>query len=160
MMAEFEFAGTTFRGGKMAVILTALSTLGGGAWGAFEFYSDYMSMKEIIQNIDTTEIENRNKLIEQKIAAAQSSVDEAIDYSRSIKNDLRDDFNRMEANVDRVEDQNREMEDKVKNMIDRANERFDNRRESLQTDIDIKINNVEDRLNTKIQTVLNNPLAD
>ena len=31
-MAEFEFAGTTFRGGKMFVVLTALSTLGGGAW--------------------------------------------------------------------------------------------------------------------------------
>jgi len=160
MMAEFEFAGTTFRGGKMAVILTALSTLGGGAWGAFEFYADYMDMKEIIQNIDTTEIENRNKLIEQKIAAAQASVDEAIDYSRSIKNDLRDDFNRMEANVDRVEDQNREMEDKVKGMIDRANERFDSKRESLQTDTELKINALDDRLSKKIQNVLDNPLTD
>ena len=159
-MAEFEFAGTTFRGGKMAVILTALSTLGGGAWGAFEFYSDYMDMKEIVQNIDTTEIENRNKLIEQKIAGAQASVDEAIDYSRSIKNDLRDDFNRMEANVDRVEDQNREMEDKVKNMIDRANERFDSKRESLQTDTELKINALDDRLSKKIQNVLDNPLTD
>jgi hypothetical protein len=159
-MAEFEFAGTTFRGGKMAVILTALSTLGGGAWGAFEFYKDYTDMKEIIQNIDTTEIENRNKLIEQKIAAAQASVDVAIDYSRSIKNDLRDDFNRMEANVDRVEDQNREMEDKVKGMIDRANERFDSKRESLQTDTELKINALDDRLSKRIQNVLDNPLTD
>ena len=51
-MAEFEFAGTTFRGGKMFAILTALSTLGGGAWGGFEIYKDYMDMKEIIQEID------------------------------------------------------------------------------------------------------------
>ena len=159
-MAEIEFAGIKFAGGKMAIILTALSTLGGGAWGAFEFYADYMDMKEIVQNIDTTEIENRNKLIEQKIAAAQSSVDEAIDYSRSIKNDLRDDFNRMEANVDRVEDQNREMEDKVKNMIDRANERFDSKRESLQTDTELRINALDDRLSKKIQNVLDNPLTD
>ena len=159
-MAEVEFGGMTFKGGRMMIILTALSTLGGASWGAFEFYSDYMDMKEIVQNIDTTEIENRNKLIEQKIAAAQSSVDEAIDYSRSIKNDLRDDFNRMEANVDRVEDQNREIEDKVKNMIDKATERFDNKRDSLQSDTDIKFNALEDRMNKKIQTVLNNPLAD
>ena len=152
-MAEVEFGGMTFKGGKMMVLLTALSTLGGATWGAFEFYKDYMDMKEIIQNIDTDAIAARNAVIETKL-------DEAIDYSRSIKNDLRDDFNRMEKNVDRIEDQNREMEDKVKTMIDKANERFDNKRESLQTDTDIKIKTVEDRLNSKIQNVLNNPLAD
>ena len=152
-MAEVEFGGMTFKGGKMMVLLTALSTLGGASWGAFEFYKDYMDMKEIIANIDVGEIEARNNVIETKL-------DEAIDYSRSIKNDLRDDFNRMEKNVDRIEDQNREMEDKVKTMIDRATERFDSRRESLQTDTDLKIKAVEDRLNSKIQTALDNPLAD
>ena len=152
-MAEVEFAGMTFKGGKMMILLTALSTLGGGLWGGFEFYKDYMDMKEIIQNIDVGEIEARNNVIETKL-------DEAIDYSRSIKNDLRDDFNRMEKNVDRIEDQNREMEDKVKTMIDKATERFDNRRESLQTDTELKIKAVEDRLNSKIQNVLDNPLAD
>ena len=152
-MAEVEFAGMTFKGGKMMILLTALSTLGGGLWGGFEFYKDYMDMKEIIQNIDVGEIEARNNVIETKL-------DEAIDYSRSIKNDLRDDFNRMEKNVDRIEDQNRDMEDKVKTMIDKATERFDNRRESLQTDTDLKIKAVEDRLGAKIQAALDNPLAD
>jgi archaellum component FlaC len=152
-MAEVEFGGMTFKGGKMMILLTTLSTLGGALWGGFEFYKDYMDMKEIIQNIDVDAIEARNAVIETKL-------DEAIDYSRSIKNDLRDDFNRMEKNVDRVEDQNREMEDKVKDMIDRASERFDTKRESLQTDTNIKINALEDRLNKKIQTVLDNPLAD
>ena len=152
-MAEVEFAGMTFKGGKMMILLTALSTLGGGLWGGFEFYKDYMDMKEIIQNIDVGEIEARNNVIETKL-------DEAIDYSRSIKNDLRDDFNRMEKNVDRIEDQNREMEDKVKDMIDRASERFDTKRESLQTDTRLQMEALEDRLNKKIQQVLDNPLAD
>ena len=152
-MAEVEFGGITFKGGKMMILLTALSTLGGALWGGFEFYKDYMDMKEIIHNINVDEIEARNAVIETKL-------DEAIDYSRSIKNDLRDDFNRMEKNVDRVEDQNREMEETVKDMIDRATERFDTKRESLQTDTNIKINALEDRLNKKIQAVLDNPLAD
>ena len=47
-MAEFEFGGMTFKGGKAAVLLTALSTLGGAAWAAFEFYDDYMDMKEVV----------------------------------------------------------------------------------------------------------------
>jgi len=159
-MAEFEFAGMTFRGGKMMIVLTALSTLGGASWGAFEFYAYYMDMKEIVQNIDTTEIENRNKLIETKLNEALTRVDEAVDYSRTIKNDLRDDFNRMEKNVDRVEDENRAMEDKVRGMIDRANERFDQKRDELSSDTDDAIEALENRLNNKIQTVLDNPLAE
>ena len=159
-MAEVEFGGMTFKGGKMMILLTALSTLGGASWGAFEFYSDYMDMKEIVANIDTSAIEARNNEIEIKLDAVQESVGEATDYSRSIKNDLRDDFNRMEGNVDRIEDQNREMQDDVRDMIDKASERFDNKRESLQTDTELKINALEDRLNKKIQNVLDNPLAD
>jgi hypothetical protein len=155
-----EFGGMSFTGGKAFALITALSTLGGASWGAFEFYKDYMDMKEIIQNIDTTEIENRNQQIQIKMDEMLIQVNQAIDYSRSIKNDLRDDFNRMEKNVDRVEDQNREMEDKVKDMIDRASERFDTKRESLQTDTKLQMNALEDRLNKKIQSVIDNPLAD
>jgi len=152
-LAEVEFGGMTFKGGKMMVLVTALSTLGGALWGGFEFYKDYMDMKEIIQNIDVGEIEARNNVIETKL-------DEAIDYSRSIKNDLRDDFNRMEKNVDRVEDATREMETKVNDMIDRAKERFDTQRESLQTDTRLQMEALEGRLNKKIQSALDNPLAD
>ena len=159
-MAEFEFGGMTFKGGKMFAILTALSTLGGATWGGFEFYKDYMDMKEIIQNIDTTEIENRNKQIEIKMDEMIVQLNQAIDYSRSIKNDLRDDFNRMEGNVDRIEDQARDLEKDIEDMIDRADERFDTKREALQTDTDRKLESLETRLNDKIQAFLDNPLAD
>lgn len=159
-MAEFEFAGMTFKGGKMFAVLTALSTLGGATWAGFEFYKDYMDMREIVQNIDTTEIENRNKQIEIKMDEMLAQVNQAIDYSRSIKNDLRDDFNRMEGNVDRIEDQARDLEAEVEDMIDRADERFDTKREGLQTDTDRKLEALEKRLNDKIQTFIDNPLAD
>ena len=33
-MAEVEVGGITFKGGKIFLLLTVLSTLGGGAWGA------------------------------------------------------------------------------------------------------------------------------
>ena len=73
-MAEFEFGGMTFKGGKMFAILTALSTLGGATWGGFEFYKDYMDMKEIIQNIDVGEIEARNNVIETKLDEANTTI--------------------------------------------------------------------------------------
>jgi dsDNA-specific endonuclease/ATPase MutS2 len=152
-VAEIEIAGIKFQGGMMAVAFTALTTLGGAAWGAFEFYKDYTDMKEIVQNIDVGDIQARNDVIEVKL-------DEAIDYSRSIKNDLRDDFNRMERRVDRFSTTVRSMEEKVDDQVDRANEKFDMKRESLQNDTRLMVEQLEDRLNKKIQSVLDNPLAD
>jgi prefoldin subunit 5 len=163
-MAEVEFAGMTFKGGKMMILLTALSTLGGAAWAGFEFYKDYMDMREVVQNIDTTEIENRNKLIEQKL-------DDAIDYSRDIKNDLRDQINVLDNNVRRVEKLVREVEQTTREIVQNAEERFDNKRDALQNQYDTKasqlrdttdqkIKDVEDRLNSKLQRALDNPLAN
>jgi vacuolar-type H+-ATPase subunit H len=152
-MAEVEFAGINFKGGRAVVLVTALSTLGGGLWAGFEFYADYMSMKEIIQNIDTDAIDARNAVIETKL-------DEAIDYTRDIKSDLRDDILRVESQSDRVEDMVRESQDKVRDMIDKADERFENRRDALVSDTDRKIDEVESRLNDKLQKALDNPLSD
>ena len=91
-MAEFEFAGMTFRGGKMMIILTALSTAGGGLWGGFEFYKDYMDMKEIIQSIDIDEIQAANELQLQKL-------NDAIAFTTAIREDLASDVARAENAV-------------------------------------------------------------
>jgi len=141
-MAEFEIAGMTFKGGKMAVILTALSTLGGASWAAFEFYKDYMDMKEIVQNIDVDAIDAKNVQIIQKL-------DDAIEYTRDI-----------EKQADRVEDKTRNMEEKVRDMIDKASERFETRRDSLMSDNARDLKELEKRFGDKLQKALDNPLAD
>lgn len=145
-------AGYSFTPAKLMIAFGIISSILGGLYGVFEVYSDYLHMKEVVNNIDISAVEARNKQIEIKL-------DEAMGYSKTIKNDLRDDFTRMEKNVDRVEDQNRNMENRMKSLIDVASQRFDNKRESLQTDTEIRIRSVEDRLNKKIQHALDNPLA-
>lgn len=164
MSTEVEFGGVKFTGGKMFVLLTALSTLGGAAWGGFEVYKDYMDMKEIIANIDTTEIANRQKQIEIKL-------EEAISYTRDIKSGLRDDILSIEKQVDRTEDMVRKSEESVRNMIDIAEGRFENKRDQLQNDYDQKANalrdsnerklvDLENRITSKLQRALDNPLAN
>lgn len=148
-----EFGGMSFTGGKAFALVTALSTLGGAAWGGFEIYKDYMDMKEIIQNIDTDAIAARNAVIETKL-------DEAIDYANSIKGDLRDQIRSMQSDVDRVERTQRENDDMVREMIDKAQERFDNKRDSLVSDTNAAIDALENRMNKKIQDALDNPLAN
>ena len=152
-MAEFEFAGMTFKGGKAAILLTALSTLGGASWAAFEFYKDYTDMREVVQNIDVDAIAARNDVMETKL-------DEAIEYTRDIKSGLRDDILRIEKQADRAEDKVRASEEKVREMIDSASERFETKRDALSSDISREIKELEDRLEIVPERALDNPLSD
>ena len=159
-MAEVEFAGMTFKGGKIFVILTALSTLGGGLWGGFEFYKDYMDMKEIVQNIDVDSIQAENDKVILKLDESMVRVEEAIEYTRDIKSGLRDDIMGIEKQSDRVEDMVRESEDKVRTMIDNAEVRFENQRERVRVSQSGAMKELEEKLMDKIQRALDNPLAD
>jgi len=161
---EIEFGGMTFKGGKMFALITALSTLGGAAWGGFEFYNDYRSMKEIVENIDVDAISARNDVIETKL-------DEAIEYTRDIKSGLRDDIISIEKQADRVEDNLRITETEVRDMIDKANDRFEDKRNQLQENYDTQLNRLrdkndrelkklEERLTDLVQKALDNPLSD
>ena len=123
-MAEVEFGGLKFSGGKMVGLLTALSTLGGAAWGGFEIYKDYMDMKEIIQNIDIDEIQAANALQLQKL-------DDAIDYTVEIRKDLAGDVERVEATVRVLEGQVNKAEETVR---------------SLRNDVYTKLDTFEERL--------------
>ena len=70
-MAELEFAGIKFKGGKIVAVVMALSTLGGGAWAGFEFYKDYMDMREKIEKYTAPDLSG----IRQEIAVLQKKME-------------------------------------------------------------------------------------
>ncbi len=123
-MAEVEVGGIKFRGGKIFVILTALTTAGGALWGGFEFYKDYLTMKEQIQeyvapdlsefdkNIALTkeEMDSKTDLIQtevnmimQEMEMIMSEIRLVSDVANELKNDLRQDVRRIEKVVNDVE---------------------------------------------------------
>lgn len=159
-MAEFEFAGMTFKGGKAAIVLTALSTLGGALWGGFEFYKDYMDMREVIANIDTGAIDARNSEIEIKL-------EEAIAYTRDIKNGLRDDITRIERVTDstsaRVKDLQADIDDRLREVSELTRETEKDVRDTMrdvENRIEVDMEKLETDLEEKLQKALDNPLAD
>ena len=83
---EVEFAGVKFRGGKIFVIITALSTLGGGLYAGFEFWKDYMDMKEKIESYVAPDLSGFDK----RIAIMESRMDEEIDLFKEEMNVLKD----------------------------------------------------------------------
>lgn len=162
-MAEIEFAGIKFKGGRMVAVAMGLSTLVGGLYGGFEVYKDYMDMKEMIQEYvapDLSGFQEQISVIEQKMVSTEDSVIQATDYARQIKNDLKDDVTRIETLVDRLEDDIRESEKEVREMVDEADIRFDTKRDQLYADTDRKIRDVDERLSAQIQEALDNPLAN
>ena len=162
-MAEIEFAGIKFKGGKMVAVAMGLSTLVGGLYGGFEVYKDYMDMKEMITSYvapDLSGFQEQLSVIEQKMVSTEDSVLQATEYARTIKNDLKDDVARLETMVDRIEDGLRETETEVRDMIDAADERFDRKRDALYGETERKIKEVDDRLSAQIQEALDNPLAN
>jgi hypothetical protein len=158
-MAEVEIAGMKLKGGKMMVLFTVLSTLAGGLWAGFEFYKDYMDMKEIVENIDIQAIKADNALVVTKL-------EEAIDYTRDIKQGLKDDIIRMEKVTD---DTNRRMKVLQRDIDLRMRELSDLSRES-EKDARDTMRETEDRIDTKmekldaslrktLQEALDNPLT-
>lgn len=76
---EVEFGGVKFRGGRMFAIILALSTLGGGLYGAFEFYKDYMNMRakiEAYQAPDLSGFDKRLDVILTQMEQVEKSMDD------------------------------------------------------------------------------------
>ena len=151
--------------------LTLVGAVLGTLYGVFESYKAFQEMAEKLEVMDIDAVEARNVAIERKL-------EDAIDYTRDIKNGLRDDLIAMEGQVDRVEDDNRELENRLRVMIREAQTSFDNKRDRLQTDYDNRAQRLQDRsdseikdlraameqlekdLEDKIQKALDNPLAN
>ena len=179
-MAEMEFAGLKFKGGKIFVVLTALTTLGGGLWGGFEFYKDYLDMKSQIQeyvapdlsefdkNIALTKEEMKSKteliqteveMIMQEMEMMMSEIRLVSDVANELKNDLRQDVRRVEKIVNDVEQQVKEdARDNSKDLkiaIDTVEEDMT----KLKTDLEEKMKELQESIDKQIKLTLANPLA-
>src|SRR5210317_272842 len=94
---KMKLFGITMTPTTIGALFALLGSIGGGLYGGFEVYKDYMDMKEIVQNIDIEEIQSANELQLQKL-------EDAIGYTQDIKDDLKKDITRLEGMVSRLED--------------------------------------------------------
>ena len=162
---EVEFAGVKFRGGKIFIIVTALSTLGGGLYAGFEFWKDYMDMKEKIETYVAPDLSGFDKklavlkadmdalraevmVFEKLEENIQTMAESARDEAREIKRDLKREMDHIEKTTDdterRVKEDSRE---------------FDNAIRSLEKETDTRLKTMEKELDLKIKKALNNPLS-
>ena len=176
-MAEVEVGGVKFKGGKMMVLLTLLSTTGGALWAGFEFYKDYMDMREKIQEYSAPDLSGFDKKLavlrqdmdnlKELEAIIKQSASDARDYARDIKNDLKDEIVRTEKLVEGVDRRTKTIQDDVRNMIDKENDRnntlrdrINSRMDSLDDSLSGKMKALQEETNAKIKKALDNPLSN
>jgi hypothetical protein len=110
-------------------------------------------------------------VMDAKVTGISTKVEESVEYTRDIKNGLRDDILGIEKQTDRVEDTVRLIEDsvdtllreheaKIRTLIDAADVRFESQRDRLRTSQDAEMKELEARLTKKLQRALDNPLAN
>ena len=153
---EFRLLGVKVTPATLAGAFALLSTVVGALYGGFLMYQKV----EEVANLDLGAYQQQMEVMDAKVSGMAAKVEEAVEYSRDIKNGLRDDILRIEQQADRVEDMVRDTEDKVRTMIDDAEVRFETQRDRLRMSQDADMKELEGRLTDKIQRALDNPLAD
>ena len=153
---EFRLLGLKMTPATIAAAFALLSTVLGALYGGFLMYQKI----EEVANLDLGAYQQQMEVMDAKVSGMAEKVEEAVEYSRDIKNGLRDDILRIEQQADRVEDMVRNTEDKVRVMIDDAEVRFETQRDRLRMSQDADMKELEGRLTEKIQRALDNPLAD
>lgn len=157
-MAEVSFGGVSFKGGRIVVIITALSTLIGALWGGFEVYNRYLSMEKKINSYtapDLSGFDKRLDLIQLETEMLQSEmtmileeVELVADVAKELKNDLKADVRRIETIVEDVEQRvKQDARDNSKDLKETVNEL----KEEMQK--------LEEKIDKRIKLALENPLS-
>ena len=175
---EFKAGGFKFTPASIAAIFAFVSTVVGGLYGGFVMYQKI----EEVAGLDLGAYQQQMDVMDAKVSGMAAKVEEAVEYSRDIKNGLKADLLRIEQQVDRIDNTVRAIEDRVdasirsnetevrrlidenmadiRVMIDAADVRFENQRERVRSSQDADMKELEERLTNKLQRALDNPLAD
>lgn len=161
--------GYNFTPAKLMLAAGIVSSVLGGLWGAFEFYKDYMNMKDAIANYvspDLTAIETRLTKLEKSNEALVILVQQNQDMTRGIRSDLKADIDRVEASVDAAERRGRELDRDTRSFVNQSDKRLgdterdlQNRIRALERESDAKLKELEKKVDDKIKKAWENPLA-
>ena len=187
-MAEIEYGGVKLGGSKLLLIVPLIGTIVGGLYGGFEAYQRYLDMEARINEFVAPDLSDYDKriaimegkfavidrgiaLVKDEITLIKENTDKQYLTIKDLKQSVRDDIDRQEKIIDKVEDDISGIETDVRATIDVADGRFESKRDQLQKDyvqksdtiredVERKITDLETRLNKKLQRALDNPLAN
>jgi gas vesicle protein len=157
---EFRIAGIKMTPATIMGAFALISSILGAMYAGFESYKAFQEMAEKLAVLDIEAVEARNVAIERKL-------DDAIEYTRDIKNSLRDDIIRVETVTERTSNRMKDVQDDIDermrdlSQINRDMEK--DVRDSLRATedrIEAKMEKLDKELRDTLQKALDNPLSD
>ena len=156
---EFRIAGIKMTPATIMGLLTLIGSLLGTMYAGFESYKAFQEMAEKLEVLDLDAVEARNVAIERKL-------DDAIDYTRDIKNSLKDDIIRIESVTERTSTRMKVVQDEIdtrmRNLSDLSRESEKDVRDTMRETedrIDAKMEKLDKDLRDTLQKALDNPLG-
>jgi DNA anti-recombination protein RmuC len=158
-----SIGGYSFTPAKLMIAGAIVSSTLGALYGAFEVYKDYMSMKEAIQTYVTPDLSGLDK----KISIAEENAAKAVEYTRDIRNDLKNDIRRLETVVDSVERSAKQSQREADQAVKEARTELrelqrdtDQRIKQTQRESEQRLSQIQREVDDKIKKALDNPLSN
>ena len=161
--------GYSFTPAKLMIAFTIVSSLLGGLYGAFEVYKDYQSMKQKISEYTAPDLSEFDK----RLAVIEENSAKTTEYTRDIKNDLKDDIRRNESVTEQIERgvkqaqretelEMRQARKDVREDLDKAKSEVELIRREMaaaRREISREVETLKKEVDSKIQKAIDNPLA-
>lgn len=154
---EIDIGGIKFKGGRVFLIITILSSFIGVLWGGFEAYQRYLDMEAKINSFVSPDLSGFDKklevvntevdMLQSEIAIILEEVSLVADVAKELKNDLKADVRRIETIVEDVEQ--RVKEDSRENSKDLK---------ETVSELKQEMTDLEEKIQKQIRTALENPL--
>ena len=154
---EIDIGGVKFKGGRVFLIITILSSFIGVLWGGFEAYQRYLDMEAKINSFVSPDLSGFDKklevvntevdMLQSEIAIILEEVSLVADVAKELKNDLKADVRRIETIVEDVEQRVKEdSRENAKDLKETINE------------LKQEMTDLEEKTDKKIRNALENPL--
>jgi len=177
---QVEYGGIKATGGKLFVIISLLTTIGGGLWGFFELMKRYEDMEAKISSyvapdlsgfdkrleVFDTQLQEKLKSVGTDISALKELVSDAQETARDIRTDIKGEIGEQADQISAIDKRSRadgletrqamrSAESEIRDLITQTSKRWDDK----LTKVDSQIENLEKKVGKKIQKALENPLA-
>ena len=164
-----EVAGFRFTGGKIFLVLSALSATVGSLYGGFEIYKDYQDMKTQIQSYvapDMSSINETLSVLEERMVSieqlTESNGDSLAFVTNSVTRDVdsaMQDVQAVDTRVRAIDQSTNEATQSVLNAIRAQDRETQLLLSELEDEVEERLNTLQEAVTEQIQQTLANPLA-
>ena len=164
-----EVAGFRFTGGKIFLVLSALSATIGSLYGGFEIYKDYQDMKTQIQSYvapDMSSINETLSVLEERMVSieqlTESNGDSLAFVTNSVTRDVdsaMQDVQAVDTRVRAIDQSTNEATQSVLNAIRAQDRETQLLLSELEDEVEERLNTLQEAVTEQIQQTLANPLA-